>query len=58
MSAFAKAGRVLRSEQPPQGPRFPVEGRDPAEYLEAAKQVSAFRLTLRAFKCKCLCSSA
>ena len=40
IGAFAAASRVLAAlEQPPLGRRFPVEGRPPAEYLDAAVAV-------------------
>lgn len=40
ISAFALAGRALQSENPPAAPSFPVEGRDPAQYLQAAVRVT------------------
>lgn len=40
ISAFALAGRALQSETPPASPSFPVEGRDPAQYLQAAVRVT------------------
>jgi len=39
ISAFATAARVLPHEQPPATRQFPVEGRDPKEYLQAALKV-------------------
>jgi uncharacterized protein YyaL (SSP411 family) len=37
IGAFATAGRVLASEDPPLERLFPVEGRNPSEYIQAAK---------------------
>lgn len=37
LGALATAGRVLSSEDPPLEKLFPVEGRDPMEYIHAAK---------------------
>ena len=37
IGAFAAAGRVLNSEDPPLEKLFPVEGRAPSEYIQAAK---------------------
>lgn len=39
ISAFATAARVLPHEQPPAAREFPVEGRNPQEYLQAALKV-------------------
>lgn len=40
ISALATAARVLATEQPPAQREFPVEGRPPNEYLDAALRVS------------------
>jgi uncharacterized protein YyaL (SSP411 family) len=37
IGAFATAGRVLATEDPPLERLFPVEGRNPSEYIQAAK---------------------
>ncbi|PRW45152.1 spermatogenesis-associated 20 [Chlorella sorokiniana] len=42
ISAFATAARVLPHEQPPAAREFPVEGRDPKQYLQAALKIAAF----------------
>ena len=39
IQAFAAASVILQQEDPPQAPAFPVEGRPPAEYLQAAVNV-------------------
>ena len=39
VAALAAAARVLPAEQPPAQRCFPVEGRPPSEYLEAALKV-------------------
>lgn len=39
IQAFAAASVVLQQEDPPQGPAFPVEGRAPSQYLQAAIKV-------------------
>lgn len=41
IGAFAVAGRVLMNEDPPIERMFPVEGRDPREYIEIAERASA-----------------
>ena len=40
IGALAAASRGLKSENPPVGRLFPVEGRDPADYRQAAVKVS------------------
>ena len=40
ISAFATAARVLPHEQPPAAREFPVKGRNPREYLDAALKVN------------------
>ena len=39
IGALAAASRALKSEDPPLGRLFPVEGRDPADYRQAAVKV-------------------
>lgn len=39
IQAFAAASVVLQQEDPTQGPSFPVEGRPPSHYLQAAIKV-------------------
>ena len=39
IQAFAAASVVLQQQDPPQGPAFPVEGRPPSQYLQAAIKV-------------------
>ena len=39
IGALAAASRGLKSEDPPLGQLFPVEGRDPADYRQAAVKV-------------------
>ncbi|EFN56229.1 hypothetical protein CHLNCDRAFT_145019 [Chlorella variabilis] len=42
ISAYALASRILPHEQPPAARCFPVEGRPPGDYLQAALQAAAF----------------
>lgn len=42
IQAFAAASVVLQQEDPTQGPSFPVEGRPPSHYLQAAIKAAEF----------------
>ncbi|KAI3426373.1 hypothetical protein D9Q98_008745 [Chlorella vulgaris] len=42
ISAYALASRILTHEQPPAARCFPVEGRPPSDYLQAAIKAAAF----------------
>eukprot|EP00884_Botryococcus_braunii_P010010 jgi/Botrbrau1/1900/Bobra.0005s0016.2 len=42
ISAFALAGRVVQGEEAPARPHFPVMGREPSDYLQAAIRIAEF----------------
>ena len=49
IGALATASKVLSKEEPPIASSFPVDGRNPEEYLQAATKVRRPDIALTAF---------
>ena len=58
ISAYALASRALTQEQPPATRCFPVDGRPPKEYLQAALKVTACALSRILSASAALCCAA